>query len=167
MIEVWTVNKFRIGQGYDIHRLEQGYDLVLGGEKLDFELGLKGHSDADVLTHAIIDALLGAAGQGDIGKLFPPSDDSIKGIRSLTMLAKTREILDSNGWEIANIDTTLVAEKPRLAPHADKMKANLAEVLGLSPDQISIKGKTKEKLGPVGEGQAMEAHAITLIFKKV
>ena len=164
MTEDSTVSKFRIGQGYDIHRLEKGYDLVLGGEKLDFELGLKGHSDADVLTHAIIDALLGAAGQGDIGKLFPPSDQSIKGIRSLTMLARTREILESQGWAIANIDTTLVAERPKLSPHA-KIKANLAEVLGLSTDQISIKGKTKEKLGPVGEGLAMEAHAIALIFK--
>lgn len=159
------MTNFKVGHGYDIHRLESGVKLILGGVELDFDRGLAGHSDGDVLSHALIDALLGAVGKGDIGQLFPPTDKSIKGISSLKMLERTREILEEERFAIANIDCTIIGERPKLSPHYQAMKEKLAGVLKIDTPDINIKAKTKEKLGPVGDGRAMEAHAVALVYK--
>ncbi|HWC77680.1 MAG TPA: 2-C-methyl-D-erythritol 2,4-cyclodiphosphate synthase [Blastocatellia bacterium] len=154
----------RVGTGYDIHRLVEGRKLILGGIEIPFERGLLGHSDSDVLTHAICDALLGAAGVGDIGTHFPDTDPRFSGASSLTLLAQVCEILEGRGFSIANIDATILAERPRLSSHIQSMRERLASVLKIDVDRVSIKAKTSEGLGAVGRGEAIEAHAVALIY---
>lgn len=158
------MNNFKIGQGYDIHKLVSGIPLILAGVEIEFDKGLHGHSDGDVVTHAVIDALLGASGCGDIGQLYPPTDQSIKGIDSQKMLARVGDVLKKNGYSIGNIDATVVCQKPKLANHYNEMKQKLASSLGIEAKLINIKAKTAEKLGPTGEGKSIEAHAVALIF---
>ncbi len=155
----------RIGNGYDIHRLVSGRDLILGGLKIPHSLGLLGHSDADVLTHAIMDALLGALSLGDIGHYFPPSDPQWAGADSLKLLAKVYQLVQSQGWQIGNLDTVIVAEQPKLKPHITAMKQRLAEVLGIAPDAIGIKATTNEKLGPTGREEGIAAYAVALLVR--
>lgn len=157
---------YRIGFGYDVHRLEEGYDLWLGGIKIPYEKGLAGHSDADVLLHAVCDALLGAAALGDIGVHFPPTDMAYKGIDSKILLKKTCELIRQAGYEIGNIDATIAAEAPKINPHIPQMKAVMAEVMGLTSGEISIKATTTERLGFVGHHEGMEAYATALIVKR-
>ena len=158
--------QMRIGQGYDVHRLVAGRPLILGGLHVPFEMGLDGHSDADVLTHAIINALLGAAGLGDIGRYFPPSDPTYKGISSLNMLAQVNQLLQASGWQIQNIDATVAAQRPKLGPHAAQMRQLLASQLGIAPDQVNLKATTTEKLGFVGREEGLEAQAIALLVRQ-
>ncbi len=153
----------RIGHGYDVHRLVAGRKLILGGVEIEYEKGLDGHSDADVLTHAIMDALLGAAALGDIGKLFPDNDDAFLGADSLGLLAKVCEVLKANGYKVGNVDSTVIAQKPKLAPFIDSMRKNIAEVMGIPIDCVSVKATTEEKLGFTGEGLGIAAHAVALI----
>ncbi|HMA33762.1 MAG TPA: 2-C-methyl-D-erythritol 2,4-cyclodiphosphate synthase [Chloroflexia bacterium] len=153
----------RIGFGYDVHRLVAGRELRLGGIVVPFELGLAGHSDADVLLHAITDALLGAAALGDIGTHFPPSDDRWKGADSRDLLAGAASLLVRAGWQVVNLDSTIVAERPRLGPHIPAMRAAIARVLGLDLGQVSVKAKTTEGLGFTGTGEGMAAYATALI----
>jgi 2-C-methyl-D-erythritol 2,4-cyclodiphosphate synthase len=153
----------RIGNGYDLHRLVPDRPLILGGVKLEHHLGLLGHSDADVLTHAIMDALLGALNLGDIGHLFPPTDDRWKGADSLVLLAQVHQLILDRGWQINNIDSVVVAEQPKLKPHLDAMKNKLGEVLNIEAQLISIKATTNEKLGPVGREEAISAYAVTIL----
>lgn len=153
----------RIGQGFDVHRLVENRPLILGGHTIEFERGLAGHSDADVLTHAIINALLGAAGLGDIGRYFPPTDPTYKGIPSLKMLAEANKLLQERQWQIVNIDATVVAQRPKLSPHTPAMRQNLAECLGISIEQINLKAVTTEQLGFVGREEGLEAQAIAMI----
>lgn len=153
----------RIGNGYDIHQLVANRPLILGGVNIPHQLGLLGHSDADVLTHAIMDALLGALGMGDIGHYFPPSDPKWKGADSLVLLEQVMEIIQSEGWQIGNIDSTVVAEQPKLKPHLNSMRSKLAETLAIEIDQISIKATTNEKLGPVGREEGICAYAVVLL----
>lgn len=153
----------RIGYGYDVHRLVEERALVLGGVTIPWEKGLLGHSDADVLTHAIMDALLGAAALGDIGKLFPDNDPAYAGADSLVLLERVGERLAQAGYRVGNIDATILAQRPKLAPHIPQMRANLAARLGLNPDQISVKATTEEGLGFTGAGEGMAAHAVCLL----
>jgi 2-C-methyl-D-erythritol 2,4-cyclodiphosphate synthase len=153
----------RVGFGYDVHRLVEGRALRLGGIIVPFARGLAGHSDADVLLHAVTDALLGAAGLGDIGTHFPPSDDRWKGADSRDLLAVTAVLLAEQGWTVGNIDSTIVAEQPRLGPHIPAMRAEIARVLGLAEAQVSVKAKTTEGLGFTGTGEGMAAYAVALI----
>ena len=153
----------RIGHGYDVHRLVEGRDLILGGVNIPYEKGLLGHSDADVLTHAIMDALLGAAALGDIGKHFPDTDPAYKGADSLKLAAHVATLLHSHGYRIGNIDATVIAQAPKLAPHIPTMRQNLAHALGCDQDCINIKATTEEHLGFTGEGLGMAAHAVCLI----
>lgn len=153
----------RVGIGNDVHRLVAGRDLVLGGVKIPFEKGLLGHSDADVLVHAVCDALLGAAGRGDIGEHFPDSDPEFKDIYSISLLERTHGLLMSMGFKVVNLDTTIFAEKPRLSPHKDAMRQKIAETLKLSPSQVNIKATTTEGLGLIGEGEGIGAMCIALI----
>lgn len=153
----------RIGQGYDLHRLEAGYPLILGGVTIPHTRGLVGHSDADVLTHAIIDALLGAAALGNIGQHFPDTDPKYKGADSLVLLKEAVSIVYSAGWRVGNIDSTIIAQQPKLNPHLDAIRARLAETLGLPLDCISVKAKTNEHVGPEGREEAISVHAIVLI----
>lgn len=155
--------KMRLGIGFDVHRLVQGRPLVLGGVKIDYEKGLDGHSDADVLTHAIMDALLGAAGLGDIGKLFPDSDPKYKGANSLDLLSQVGQILNDQGYVINNIDSVLAAQRPKIAPYREKMISNIAQALGLERERVSVKATTTEELGFEGRGQGMSARAICSI----
>ena len=156
----------KIGQGYDIHRLIFGRDLILGGVKIPYEKGLLGHSDADVLIHAIIDSIFGAMNIGDIGERFPDNDPQYKGISSLELLRHTAKLLDNNGYKIVNIDSTVICEKPKLLPYKDDMKKNISNALSISPDLISIKAKTKEKSDSTGEGLSIEAMSVCLIDVK-
>lgn len=156
----------RIGIGYDVHPFADGRPMVLGGVAIPHARGLDGHSDADVLAHAIADALLGAAGQPDIGHLFPNSDPSIRGIASTRILEKVAEILKELGFFVANIDSTLIAEAPKIAPHLPAMRAALARALGVSADQIGIKATTNERLGFVGREEGVAAMAVALIEKR-
>lgn len=156
----------RIGIGYDVHPFADGRPMVLGGVTIPHARGLEGHSDADVLAHAIADALLGAAGQPDIGHLFPNSDPSIRGIASTRILEKVAEILKELGFFVANIDSTLIAEAPKIAPHLPAMRAALARALGVSADQIGIKATTNERLGFVGREEGIAAMAVALIEKR-
>jgi len=158
-----TGERMKIGHGFDAHRLVRDRNLILGGVKIDHELGLLGHSDADVLTHALMDAILGALGCGDIGHHFPDSDPDLKDIDSLTLLARVMEMAAGQGYEIANCDMTLVCQRPRLAPLLPKMRENLAAVCGISPDGINIKATTTEKMGPFGRGEGIGAHAVVLL----
>ena len=153
----------RIGHGYDVHRLGPGVPLVLGGISIPHKNGLIGWSDADVLTHAIIDALLGAAALGDIGTHFPPGDPQYKGISSLILLQRVNEMIKSAGYRVGNIDATVVAEQPRLRPFVDKMRAKIADSLGCQPERINIKASTQEELGFVGREEGMIAWAVAII----
>jgi 2-C-methyl-D-erythritol 2,4-cyclodiphosphate synthase len=155
----------RIGEGWDTHALVPGRKLVIGGIEIPFERGLLGHSDADVLAHAITDALFGAAGLGDIGRHFPDSDERFKGANSMLLLAECARRVRESGWQIANIDSTVIAQAPKLAPHIDAMRARLAQALQLDAAQVNVKAKTAEKLGPVGQGVAIEARAIALLLQ--
>lgn len=157
----------RIGNGYDIHQLVADRPLILGGVKIPHTLGLLGHSDADVLTHAIIDALLGALGLGDIGHYFPPSDPKWQGANSMILLQQVAEIIQSQGWKIGNIDSTIVAEQPKIKPHLKSMRSAIAQTLEIEIDQISIKATTNEKLGPVGREEGICAYAVVLLSSNV
>ena len=157
------MSSFRIGHGYDVHRLTDRRKLILGGVEVPFDRGLQGHSDADVLTHAVMDALLGAAGLGDIGKLFPDSDPAYAGISSLLLLDKVAERLRMEGYRVGNVDATVVAQRPKLAPHIPRMRQNLAKHLGVPQEQINVKATTEEGLGFTGLGQGMAAHAVALL----
>lgn len=149
--------------GYDVHRLASGYSLVLGGVTFDYEKGLVGHSDADVLVHAIMDALLGAAALGDIGTHFPDTDDAYKGISSMVLLGHVRELLTKNCYMIENIDATIIAQAPKMAPHISQMRQNIADVLQIETDQINIKATTEEGLGFTGKGDGISSHAICML----
>ena len=153
----------RIGYGYDVHRLVQGRALVLGGVTVPFEKGLLGHSDADVLTHAVMDALLGAAALGDIGKLFPDSDAAYAGADSIALLERVTALLREHGWQVGNMDATVVAQAPKLAPYVPEMRRRLAEAMGLDVGCVSVKATTEERLGFTGSGEGMAAHAVALI----
>ena len=153
----------RIGHGYDVHRLVPDRKLILGGVEIPHETGLLGHSDADVLTHAIMDALLGAAALGDIGKLFPDNDPAYKGADSLLLAAEVMNRITQNGWRVGNVDVTVIAQAPKLAPHIEKMRANLARTLQIDLSQINIKATTEEKLGFTGEKLGIAAHAVCLL----
>ena len=154
---------FRIGEGWDTHQLVEGRPLILGGVTIPHTHGLLGHSDADALCHAITDALFGAAGLGDIGRHFPDTDAAFKGADSIALLTECVRRVRAAGWEPVNIDSTIVAQKPRLAPHIDAMRARLAETLGLPVDVVNVKAKTAEKMGPVGELKAIETRAVCLL----
>ena len=156
---------FRIGEGWDVHALVSGRKLILGGVEVPHTQGLLGHSDADVLLHAITDALFGAAALGDIGRHFSDTDAQFKGADSAVLLAEAARRVRAKGFEIGNIDSTIVAQAPKLAPHIDKMRERIATVLALDVEQVNVKAKTAEKMGPVGQLQAMEARAVALLFK--
>ena len=156
---------FRIGEGWDVHALVPGRKLILGGIEVPHELGLLGHSDADVLLHAITDALLGGAALGDIGRHFPDTDPEFRGADSLVLLVEAAHRVRATGLEIGNIDSTIIAQAPKLAPHITAMRERIATALGLALDQVNVKAKTAEKLGPVGQQQAMEARAAALLFR--
>lgn len=158
---------FRIGEGWDVHALAEGRKLIIGGVEIPHTVGLLGHSDADVLLHAITDALLGAAALGDIGRHFPDTDPEFKGADSVVLLVEAARRVRAKGYEIGNIDSTVIAQAPKLAPHIPGMRARIAEALGLDIDQVNVKAKTAERMGPVGEGKAMEARAATLLVRKV
>ena len=155
----------RIGHGYDVHKLVEGRKLIIGGVTIPYEKGLLGHSDADVLTHAIMDAILGALALGDIGKHFPDTSSEFAGIDSLVLLARVKEIMKSKGYEISNIDATIIAQAPKMAAHIDNMRKNIARVLEIDIDEINIKATTEEKLGFSGEGLGIAAHAVCLLRK--
>jgi 2-C-methyl-D-erythritol 2,4-cyclodiphosphate synthase len=157
------MNRIRIGEGWDTHALVPGRKLIIGGIEIPHERGLLGHSDADVLAHAITDALYGAAGLGDIGRHFPDTDDRFKGASSILMLAETARRVRETGWEICNIDSTVIAQQPKLAPHIDAMRERLAQALQISSVLVNVKAKTAEKLGPVGQGLSIEARAVVLL----
>ena len=158
--------KLRIGEGWDTHALVQGRPLVLGGVTVPHSHGLAGHSDADALAHAITDALFGAAALGDIGRHFPDTDAAFNGADSMALLAQAAVRVRAAGYEIGNIDSTIVAQAPKLAPHIEAMRVRLAAVLGIAVDQVNVKAKTAEKMGPVGEGRAIEARAICLLHAR-
>ena len=155
----------RVGEGWDTHALVEGRPLMLGGVQIPFEKGLLGHSDADVLLHAITDALLGAAGLGDIGQHFPDTDATYKGADSAKLLRTAYEHVKQLGWHLGNVDCTIVAQAPKLAPHRSDIRSSIAKALGLAESQVNVKAKTAEKMGPVGEGLSMEARAVVLIHK--
>lgn len=154
----------RIGHGYDVHRFAENRDLILGGVKIPYELGLLGHSDADVLVHAIMDSLLGAAALGDIGKLFPDTDQSYKGADSMVLLAKVCDVLKENGYSIGNIDSTVIAQKPKLKDYIMLMRENIARVCNIDISQVSVKATTEEKLGFTGRLEGISAHAVCIIL---
>jgi len=156
-------NAMRIGEGWDIHALVSGRPLVLGGVTIPHTHGLLGHSDADALLHALTDALLGAAALGDIGRHFPDTDPAFRGADSAVLLAEAARRIRDAGWEIVNVDSTVIAQAPRLAPHIPAMVVRIASVLGVAPGQVNVKAKTAEKMGPVGEGAAIEARAVCLL----
>ena len=153
----------RVGTGYDVHRLTEGRDLIIGGVKIPYELGLLGHSDADVLLHAIMDAMLGAAALGDIGKHFPDSDEKYKGISSLLLLKETGELIGSKLYIVGNIDATVIAQRPKLAAYIPQMRKNIADTLGIEEDRVNIKATTEEGLGFTGEGLGISAQAVCLL----
>lgn len=159
------MTNLRIGCGYDVHRLVPGRKLVLGGVDIPWEKGLLGHSDADVLTHAVMDALAGASRLGDIGKLFPDTDPAYRDISSMTLLAEVGRLLAEKGFAVVNIDATLLAQAPKIAPYIDRMGEAMAAALGVSPEQIQIKATTEEGLGFTGDGSGMAAHAVALLEK--
>ena len=155
----------RIGHGYDVHRLTEGRKLILGGVDIPYDKGLLGHSDADVLSHAIMDALLGAAALGDIGKHFPDTDPAYKGISSIKLLEKVGELLEENHVFIENIDATIIAQKPKMAPHIPTMRENIAEALGIKISQLNIKATTEEGLGFTGQGEGISSQAICSLYR--
>lgn len=154
----------RVGMGYDVHRLVPERDMIIGGVKIPYEKGLLGHSDADVLLHAIMDALLGAAALGDIGKHFPDNDPAYKGADSLMLLGRVGEILSEEGYVIENIDSTIIAQKPKMAPHIEQMRKNIADTLGLDISRVNVKATTEEGLGFTGTGEGISAQAVALIM---
>jgi len=157
---------YKIGYGFDAHRFSKDAKLTIGGVDIPFELGLKGHSDADVLSHALCDALLGALGEGDIGSYFPDSDPKYKGISSLVFLKETVKLLNEKGFEIENLDSVIVCEKPKLAPHIEQIKETLSQVLGIPTNSLGIKATTTDKMGFTGTGEGIAAHAVALIKTK-
>jgi 2-C-methyl-D-erythritol 2,4-cyclodiphosphate synthase len=157
---------FRIGHGYDVHRLTEGRKLILGGVEIPHTVGLLGHSDADVLVHAVMDAMLGALALGDIGHLFPDTDDAYKGADSMKLLAEVCRVCRENGYEIGNLDATVIAQAPKLAPYINTMRENIAAVCGCSVSKISVKATTEEKLGFTGEKLGISAHAVVLMVRK-
>lgn len=156
----------RIGHGYDVHRLVSGRELILGGVHIPYERGMLGHSDADVLLHAISDALLGACALGDIGAHFPDSDERYRGADSLVLLSRTCEIIGEGGYSVGNIDATVIAQAPKLAPHIHTMRENIARALGIDIECVSVKATTEEGLGFTGDGSGIAAHAVCLVYKK-
>jgi len=156
----------RIGHGYDVHKLVEGRDLILGGVNIPHPLGLLGHSDADVLLHAISDALLGALALGDIGKHFPDTDERYKGADSLELLRHVVQLIHEKGYTVGNIDAVILAQKPKLAPHIDKMRENIAAVCGIPADRVSVKATTEERLGFTGREEGISAHCVTLLLRK-
>ena len=156
----------RIGHGYDVHKLVEGRDLILGGVKIDYELGLLGHSDADVLLHAVSDALLGAAGLGDIGRHFPDTDPKYKGADSGKLLAEVGQKIAAAGYKVGNIDVTMIAQKPKLKDHIPQMQKNIAAFLGIEENRVNVKATTEEKLGFTGEGLGMSCYAVCLLEEK-
>ena len=158
-----TLPPLRIGEGWDVHALVPGRPLVLGGVTIPHHLGLLGHSDADALLHAITDALLGGAGLGDIGRHFPDTALEFKGSDSAVLLAEAYRRVQAAGWQVVNVDSTIVAQTPKMAPHIPAMQARIAELLGVTPDRVNVKAKTAEKMGPVGEGRAIETRAVCLL----
>ena len=160
--------QFRIGNGYDIHRLIKDRELIIGGVKLQHpnNLGLDGHSDADVLCHSIMDSLLGALSLGDIGKYFPPSDKKWKNVDSLFLLSKIIDLIRNEGWEINNIDSVLIAERPKIVPHVELMKKNISQILNIDESLIGIKATTNEKLGPEGREEGISCYSVALLEKK-
>ena len=159
------VTQLRIGEGWDTHALVPGRRLVLGGVEIPHERGLLGHSDADALLHAITDALLGAAGLGDIGRHFPDTDERFRGADSVVLLQEAMRRVGAQGWKLVNLDSTVVAQAPKLAPHIEAMRSRIAQALALAPDQVNVKAKTAERLGPVGMGQSIEARAVVLLAR--
>ena len=157
---------YRIGNGYDVHRLIKGRKLILGGVDIPHGLGLDGHSDADVLCHALCDSLLGASGAGDLGKYFPDTDNKWKGVSSLVLLEKSGELVAERGFQIANIDTTIVAQQPKIGPHIESMTTNISETLKIDPTQINIKATTTEGLGFTGREEGIAAYAVALLQTK-
>ena len=157
--------KLKIGHGYDVHRLAENRKMIIGGVEIPYDLGLLGHSDADVLCHAVSDALLGAAGKRDIGYYFPDTDERYHGISSLLLLAEVKKLLDADGYQIGNIDCTLIAQKPKMAPHLTAMRENISSVLQIAMDDINIKATTEEKLGFTGRGEGISAHADCILEK--
>lgn len=157
--------ELRIGEGWDTHALVPGRKLVLGGIEIPYERGLLGHSDADALLHAITDALFGAAGLGDIGRHFPDTDERFRGADSVTLLKEAVARVRAQGWQLANVDSTIVAQAPKMAPHIEAMRERIAQALELPPGQVNVKAKTAEKLGPVGMGQSIEARAMVLLTR--
>ena len=157
----------RIGNGYDTHRLVEGRPLILGGQRLEHPdgLGLDGHSDADVLVHAVMDALLGALSLGDIGKYFPPTDPRWKGADSLVLLEQVAALVKERGWQVVNVDSVVIAERPKLKPHIEAMRGAIALRMGLDPDQVGVKATTNERLGPEGREEGMSCHAVALLTR--
>jgi len=160
-----TLPQIRVGEGWDVHQLVAGRKLMLGGVEIPHSAGLLGHSDADALLHAITDALFGAAALGDIGRHFPDTDPQFKGADSMTLLREAARRVRAAGWQIGNVDSTVIAQAPKLAPHIGAMRERIAEGLGVEVDQVNVKAKTAEKMGPVGEGRAMEARAVVLLCR--
>ncbi len=159
------MSDIRVGHGYDVHRLTEGRKLILGGVEIPFEKGLLGHSDADVLAHGVMDALLGAASLGDIGRHFPDTDPAYSGADSLELLARVAGLLGERGWSVGNVDATILAQRPKLAPHIPQMAENLAKAMGVPPDRVNVKATTEEGLGFTGSGEGMAAHAVALITR--
>lgn len=159
------MSKIRVGHGYDVHRFAEGRKLILGGVEIPYELGLSGHSDADVLIHALMDAMLGAAGLGDIGKHFPDTDDKYKGISSMLLLKEVKKLVEKEGYSLSNADITVVAQKPKLAPYIDQMKKNIALALCTDVSDINVKATTEEHLGFTGRLEGISSHAVVLISK--
>ena len=159
------MSSFRIGHGYDVHKLVEGRRLILGGVEIPHTLGLLGHSDADVLVHAVMDALIGAMALGDIGKHFPDNDDKYLGISSIKLLAEVEDLLYKNAYTVSNIDVTVIAQKPKLAPYIEEMRENIAKTLGIVRSQVNIKATTEEHLGFTGREEGIAAHAVALIEK--
>jgi 2-C-methyl-D-erythritol 2,4-cyclodiphosphate synthase len=154
----------RIGHGYDVHRLQEGRKLILGGVVIPYTMGLEGHSDADVLTHAVMDALLGAAACGDIGKLFPDTEEKYRGISSLVLLENVKDCIEEKGYRVSNVDCTIIAQKPRLAAYIPNMRQRLAKTLDTETENINIKATTEEGLGFTGQGEGIAAHCVALIY---
>ena len=159
------MTKLRVGHGYDVHRLVEGRALILGGVTVPFDRGLLGHSDADVLTHAVMDALLGAAALGDIGKLFPDSDAAYAGADSIALLERVTALLREHGWQVGNVDATVLAQAPKLAPYIPEMRRRMANAMGIDAAQVSVKATTEEHLGFTGAGEGMACHAVALLGK--
>ena len=160
------MNELRIGQGYDVHKLTEGRKLILGGVEIPWEKGLLGHSDADVLLHAVMDALLGAAALGDIGALFPDTDSRYEGADSLELLRRVAAQLDEKGWKVVNIDSTVIAQRPKLAPYIPEMRRRIADALSVDPSRVSVKATTEEHLGFTGRGEGISAQAAALLCGK-